>query len=190
MSKFFVVSGGHKEFHRKHKQYCEYAVFSFFISREEDPVAATSDSNRQNVVDENSTYCSSAGNMLSSSDIGDQHNLHSSKRLPCEQLQKHPSHEHSYSDSEKEKLEDGGHPISKVLPYLYLGSAKDANDHSILKRLGVNRVLNIASQLLENHFESNGIIYKHITANDSVQQNLIQYFEQAFDFIGTYHSHT
>lgn len=77
------------------------------------------------------------------------------------------------------------HPTSRVLPYLYLGNAKDAADFSSLRRLGINRVLNVTSQIPGYH-EQSGIVYKQLPATDSSHQNLKQYFEQAFDFIGMY----
>lgn len=44
-------------------------------------------------------------------------------------------------------------------------------------------MLNVTSQLPGYH-EERGITYRQIPASDSGHQNLKQYFEEAFDFIG------
>lgn len=75
------------------------------------------------------------------------------------------------------------HPASRVLPFLYLGNGKDAADFQLLRSLGASRVLNVTSQLPGYH-EARGITYRQIPATDSCHQNLKQYFEEAFDFIG------
>lgn len=77
------------------------------------------------------------------------------------------------------------HPASRVLPFLYLGNSRDAADLTCLKTLGTTCVLNVTSQLPGYH-QSCGITYKQIPASDSGHQNLKQYFEEAFDFIGKY----
>lgn len=75
------------------------------------------------------------------------------------------------------------HPASRVLPFLYLGNGRDAADLQLLRALGATRVLNVTSQLPGYH-EERGIIYRKIPASDSGQQNLKQYFQEAFEFIG------
>lgn len=75
------------------------------------------------------------------------------------------------------------HPASRVLPFLYLGNSKDAADLTCLQDLGTTCVLNVTSQLPGYH-EACGITYKQIPASDSGHQNLKQYFEEAFEFIG------
>lgn len=75
------------------------------------------------------------------------------------------------------------HPASRVLPFLYLGNSKDAADLACLQDLGTTCVLNVTSQLPGYH-EKCGITYKQIPASDSGHQNLKQYFEEAFEFIG------
>ncbi|KAF3422768.1 hypothetical protein E2986_04376 [Frieseomelitta varia] len=76
------------------------------------------------------------------------------------------------------------HPASRVLPFLYLGNGRDAADLQLLRALGATRVLNVTSQLPGYH-EERGITYRQIPATDSGHQNLKQYFEEAFDFIGS-----
>nr|XP_012229742.1 PREDICTED: uncharacterized protein LOC105676439 isoform X1 [Linepithema humile] len=74
------------------------------------------------------------------------------------------------------------HPASRVLPFLYLGNGRDAADLQLLRALGATRVLNVTSQLPGYH-EERGITYRKIPASDSGQQNLKQYFQEAFEFI-------
>lgn len=117
------VPGGHREFHRKHKELCEDALVS-----------------------------------------GLSRGLSASASCPA--------------------LADvDSYPASKLLPFLYLGNSKDAADLSCLKGLGTTCVLNVTSQLPGYHEEC-GITYKQIPATDSGHQNLKQYFEEAFEFIG------
>lgn len=117
-------AGGHREFHRKHKELCEDTLVSGLASR----------------------------------------GLPSSASCPA--------------------LADiDSHPASRVLPYLYLGNSKDAADLACLQDLGTTCVLNVTSQLPGYH-EKCGITYKQIPASDSGHQNLKQYFEEAFEFIG------
>ncbi|KAG8272966.1 Dual specificity protein phosphatase 10 [Homalodisca vitripennis] len=75
------------------------------------------------------------------------------------------------------------HPASRVLPFLYLGNARDAADLETLSAHGISRVLNVTSQLPGYH-EHCGITYRQLPASDSGHQNLKQYFEVAFQFIG------
>lgn len=81
------------------------------------------------------------------------------------------------------------HPTTQILPYLYLGNGRDALDLPTLARLGVSRVLNVTADLpcppsscLSDQRTS--IIYKQLPAADSGQQNLRQYFDDAYHFIG------
>nr|CAD7454250.1 unnamed protein product [Timema tahoe] len=119
------VSGGHKEFHRRHKEYCEDTL-----------LPPTS---------------------------------------PCT-----PS-----SPEEDYHLQPDidSHPASRVLPFLYLGNARDAADLETLKARGITRVLNVTSHLPGYH-EERGITYRQLPASDSGHQNIKQYFEEAFHFIG------
>ena len=123
---FLDVAGGHKEFHRRHKEFCEDTLLP--------------PSGRPMVS------CPSPSDSVLTPDI----------------------------DS---------HPASRVLPFLYLGNQQDAADLNTLRSLGVTRVLNVTSHLPGYH-EACGITYKQLPASDSGHQNLKQYFEEAFDFIG------
>lgn len=142
---FLVISGGHKEFYRKHKEFCEHTLL---------PVGPLQLS------------ASTAGS------VGD-NSLAAQARM-----QQEPPHM-----GELHTPDIDSHPASRVLPYLYLGNEQDASDCNLLQRLGINRVLNVTSHAPGYH-EQSGIIYKQLPANDSGHQNLKQYFEQAFAFIG------
>ncbi|XP_063233841.1 dual specificity protein phosphatase 10-like [Bacillus rossius redtenbacheri] len=120
--------GGHKEFHRRHRELCEDAL----LPPGGRPGAAT----------------------------------------PPPQSPQSPQ---SPRDIDAE-------PASRVLPFLYLGNARDAADLGCLRARGVTRVLNVTSHLPGYH-EHRGISYKQLPASDSGQQNLKQYFEEAFAFI-------
>lgn len=73
-------------------------------------------------------------------------------------------------------------PVAEILPYLFIGNERDASSKCTLESLGITHVLNCTSHLPE-HFSSCGIIYQRLPANDSSQQDLKQYFEEAFEFI-------
>lgn len=111
-------------------------------------------------------------------------------------------------------------PVAQVLPFLYLGNAKDAQDSRVLEvsrggecfplRLrgirtpgrsfargpglkagiisspllqahGIRRVLNVTSHAA---LPSDGLLRKSLPALDSAHQNLLQYFDEAIDYIG------
>ncbi|CAD5122624.1 DgyrCDS11035 [Dimorphilus gyrociliatus] len=76
-------------------------------------------------------------------------------------------------------------PVAEVLPFLYIGNERDASDRCTIDSFGITHILNCTSHLPE-HFSSCGIIYQRLPANDSSQQDLKQYFEEAFEFIGKY----
>lgn len=148
----FPLIGGHKEFHKRHKDLCEDTLLSSSSS---------------------SAACDNNDTLVSTS------------TLPSPRIRYLSSEDEADNDRTSETNADliDNHPASRVLPYLYLGNATDAADLDCLKRLGISRVLNVTSQLPGFHEES-GITYKQLPANDSGHQNLKQYFEQAFEFIG------
>ena len=81
------------------------------------------------------------------------------------------------------------HPATEILPFLYLGNGRDASDWHTLTSLNIRRVLNVTSDLPGFH-ETRGILYKQLPAADSGQQNLRQYFDDAYQFIGNSTSFT
>ncbi|XP_028323440.1 uncharacterized protein LOC114476249 [Gouania willdenowi] len=72
--------------------------------------------------------------------------------------------------------------ISPILPFLYLGNERDAQDLDLLLRLNIGYVVNITTHLPLYHVTS-GLRYKRLPATDNSKQNLRQYFEEVFEFI-------
>lgn len=85
------------------------------------------------------------------------------------------------------------HPTTQILPHLYLGNGRDALDVTTLSRLGISRILNVTADLPCPPASSSTlpfdrrIVYKQLPAADSGQQNLRQYFDDAYHFIGKDH---
>lgn len=73
-----------------------------------------------------------------------------------------------------------GNGINKVLPGLYLGNIKDAQDKELLKTHNITHILSIhdnAAPILED------ITYLCISASDHSKQNLTQHFKDSIVFI-------
>lgn len=76
--------------------------------------------------------------------------------------------------------------LTPILPFLFLGNEQDAQDLDALQRLNVGYVINVTTHLPLYHYEKGLLKYKRLPATDSNKQNLRQYFEEAFEFIGNY----
>ena len=74
------------------------------------------------------------------------------------------------------------HPASQVTKFLYVGNMKDASDPAVLKRLGIDHVLNVTTTA-PSYESATDITYKQLLAADNGYQNLKQYFTEAFEFI-------
>ncbi|KAM8929925.1 dual specificity protein phosphatase 7-like [Pelodytes ibericus] len=71
----------------------------------------------------------------------------------------------------------------QILPYLYLGCAKDSSNLDILGKYNIRYILNVTPNL-PNMFEHNGDFkYKQIPISDHWSQNLSQFFPEAISFI-------
>lgn len=77
-------------------------------------------------------------------------------------------------------------PVTRVLPFLLLGNEADARDLELLQRLGVGYVLQVTAQPLPGPQARRdaGLRCKRIPASDSCHQNLKQFFDEAFTFLG------
>jgi len=75
------------------------------------------------------------------------------------------------------------YPASEVTRFLYVGNMRDARDEALLKRLGIDHVLNVTTTATQAQSSLPGITYKQLHAADNGYQNLKQYFEEAFEFI-------
>ncbi|XP_060691489.1 dual specificity protein phosphatase 7-like isoform X2 [Hemiscyllium ocellatum] len=71
----------------------------------------------------------------------------------------------------------------QILPYLYLGCAKDSTNLDVLGKYGIKYILNVTPNL-PNMFENDGQFkYKQIPISDHWSQNLSQFFPEAISFI-------
>lgn len=75
--------------------------------------------------------------------------------------------------------------LTTVLPFLYLGNERDAQDLDQMQRLNIGYILNVTTHLPLYLYDLGMFRYKRLPATDSNKQNLRQYFEEAFEFIGT-----
>lgn len=72
----------------------------------------------------------------------------------------------------------------EILPYLYLGCAKDSTNLAVLGQYNIKYILNVTPNL-PNMFEHDGHFrYKQIPISDHWSQNLSQFFPEAISFIG------
>ncbi|KAG7464457.1 hypothetical protein MATL_G00165810 [Megalops atlanticus] len=77
--------------------------------------------------------------------------------------------------------------LSPILPFLFLGNERDAQDLDLLLRLGISYVVNVTTHLPLYHLATGLVHYKRLPATDSSKQNLRQYFEEVFEFIEEAH---
>ncbi|KPP56715.1 dual specificity protein phosphatase 7-like [Scleropages formosus] len=71
----------------------------------------------------------------------------------------------------------------QILPYLYLGCAKDSANLDVLGKYNIKYILNVTPNL-PNMFEHEGDFkYKQIPISDHWSQNLSQFFPEAISFI-------
>lgn len=77
----------------------------------------------------------------------------------------------------------GAHiPVTRVLPFLYLGSQEDSQDAETLKGFGIDFIMNVSASAAD----SPHVIKTHymkIPVHDSTNENIVDWFQSAFDFI-------
>lgn len=74
--------------------------------------------------------------------------------------------------------------MTTILPFLYLGNERDAQDLDQMQRMNIGYILNVTTHLPLYLYDLGMFKYKRLPATDSNKQNLRQYFEEAFEFIG------
>uniref|UniRef100_A0A8D2J4H9 protein-tyrosine-phosphatase n=1 Tax=Varanus komodoensis TaxID=61221 RepID=A0A8D2J4H9_VARKO len=77
--------------------------------------------------------------------------------------------------------------LSPILPFLFLGNERDAQDLGRMLSLNVGHVLNVTTHLPLYHADCGRLRYKRLPATDNNRQDLRQYFEEAFEFIEEAH---
>lgn len=81
-----------------------------------------------------------------------------------------------------------GDPVM-VLPWLFLGNAYHASQHSRLQELGVTALLNVASSspyLRSPCGSPRPFTYKHLSIDDTSTSDISVWFPEAIEFIGGY----
>lgn len=74
---------------------------------------------------------------------------------------------------------------TQILPFLYLGNKYDAHDVDYLQSHNIRYILNISRHLDRIQVtHSPGFECKYIHVRDDPDQEIIFYFQAAFDFIG------
>jgi protein-tyrosine phosphatase len=71
--------------------------------------------------------------------------------------------------------------MSKILSYLYLGSAKDAFDPAFISSMGITHVLNMAKEISPSPYAK----CKHVPTDDTFQQDLKIYFPLTSEYISS-----
>ncbi|KAI5627134.1 dual specificity protein phosphatase 10, partial [Silurus asotus] len=77
--------------------------------------------------------------------------------------------------------------LTSVLPFLFLGNERDAQDLDQMQRMNIGYILNVTTHLPLYLYDLGMFKYKRLPATDSNKQNLRQYFEEAFEFIEEAH---
>ena len=75
-------------------------------------------------------------------------------------------------------------PVTNVLPFLYLGNSKDAQDEKTLDDRNIKHVLNLTCNC-ENHFIGRkDIMYKQVKIEDSCKEDIMSVLLESVQFIG------
>ncbi|KAJ3043480.1 hypothetical protein HDV00_004869 [Rhizophlyctis rosea] len=86
------------------------------------------------------------------------------------------------SDISPEIRESLATPLNEVVPGLYLGNLAAATDYDILKTHKITHVVQVLDEDWEP-FASEGIQYHKIRIDDSPDERITQFLDNAFDFI-------
>lgn len=73
-------------------------------------------------------------------------------------------------------------PVTKILPFLYLGNEENSQDVKTLQSTGIDFVMNVS----ETAADSPHVIRTHylkIPVRDTISENIVDWFQSAFDFI-------
>ncbi|KAF6772503.1 hypothetical protein AHF37_08205 [Paragonimus kellicotti] len=73
--------------------------------------------------------------------------------------------------------------VSEILPYLFQRNARDAQDRTLLRRLGITHIVNVSDSVPMPFKGSAEFKYLHLPASDTNQQNLRPAFDSAVVFI-------
>jgi len=73
-------------------------------------------------------------------------------------------------------------PITRILPFLYLGSAEDSQNAGPLNSYGIEFILNVSVTAPDSPHVVKAR-YMKIPVQDSTSENLVDWFQSAFDFI-------
>lgn len=74
-------------------------------------------------------------------------------------------------------------PPSHILPHLFLGAKKDAEDRELMQRLGITSVLNVTPDCPNYHEDLPGFRYKQLPIYDTWHQNIARFFDESYEFI-------
>jgi rhodanese-related sulfurtransferase len=78
-------------------------------------------------------------------------------------------------------IRERSQPATLILPYLYVGSERDASNWSFLREARITHVLMVGHEL-KPHFPG-AFAYKHIPVQDSVEEQLDRLYASIFAFI-------
>ncbi|BFZ10652.1 hypothetical protein BsWGS_13691 [Bradybaena similaris] len=98
------------------------------------------------------------------------------------------SDEPKYPDTDTVSTCSTSSPINcpfpvQVLPYLYLGCAKNSTDLPQLKKYGITHILNVTTNVPNTFEHEHNFRYLQIPISDHWSQNLSSFFPQAIQFI-------
>ncbi|GAA50584.1 Dual specificity protein phosphatase 10 [Clonorchis sinensis] len=76
-----------------------------------------------------------------------------------------------------------GAPVSEILPYLYIGNARDAQNNDLLSHLGITHIINVSVTVLPPFTDNQLYQYLILPVVDTDEQNLRPSIDRAVDFI-------